>query len=117
LPNVNKRTKSQKSASAQQKVDALQRSNAEDKGIALQKPMRWQARTTSGTAMAWMAVQISGWYDREKLEAHFQEKHAMGWNKLARSTLSSNYLLGPEHEVRLWCGFCNMVMEASSKEK
>jgi hypothetical protein len=115
-PNVNMRTKFQQPASAQQQADALWRSHAQQKAIALQK-----ADALASTYDIWYCDGVDGctkgWYKKADFEAHFQEKHAMGWNKVPRSSLSSDYLLGPTHGVRLWCGFCNMVLEVSSEEK
>jgi hypothetical protein len=114
--NVNKITKSQERASEHQKADALQRSNAQQKAIALQK-----ADALASTYDIWYCDGVDGctegWFKEAGFECHFREKHTMGWNKLPRSMFSSDYLLGPVHGVRLWCGFCKMVMEVSSKEK
>lgn len=115
-PNVDKRAKSQQLASTQQRADAPQRSDAQQKAIALKK-----ADALSSTYDIWYCNGVDGctdgFYEKADFEAHFRDKHAMGWNKLPRSMLSSEYLLGPKHGVRLWCGFCNIVMEVSSKEK
>jgi len=113
--NLSKRAKSQKAASAKEQPESLKKSNAQQTANAIKK-----ADALASTFDFWycdgMDGCIDGWYKQEEFEAHFMEMHTMGWNKLPRSTLHTDYLLGPEHGVRLWCGFCNMVCEVSSKD-
>jgi hypothetical protein len=113
--NLNKRTKSHQPASAQEQADALKKSNAQQTANALQKD-----DALASTYDIWYCDGVDGcmdgWYTQADFEAHFKEKHTMGWNKLPRSTLHTDYLLGPEHGVRIWCGFCNMILEASNKD-
>ncbi len=113
--NVNRRMKPEEQASTSYK-QMQHKSSICSRVIALQK-----ADELASTYDIWYCDGVDGcldgWYNMTDFETHFRERHAMGWNRLPRSTITSDYLLGPEHGVRFWCGFCNMVMEVSSKDK
>lgn len=113
--NLNKSAGPLYSAIYEEQLSVLEKSNAQQKANVPRKE-----DTLVSTFDFWYCNGVDGcmdgWYEQAAFETHLRGNHAMDWNKPPRSALHTDYLLGPEHGVRLWCGFCNMVYEVSSKE-